>query len=225
MKVLDNAITDPQLLNEIRNDLTFFPESVGDKLQVNYGVHEYHDPQATHYSPYMFWDGWWNSPANTLKKRVIKHLWDTHLPLPKEDICGFEYWTKTFKPGQYLSPHIDEDSHLYKEHKVFNGPLIGSVYYPDFETVSGGFLELHEFYLKDKTPLALERGELDSKVSPIEKRERIAHKPNRLVIFDAGHVLHSTTPVDDGTRRVLIVNLWSMDNKPLALQNGGFFYE
>ena len=225
MKVIDDAITNQELLDEIRNDPTFFPESVGDKPQVNYEIHEYHDPKATYYSPYMFWDGWWNSPANTLKKRVIKHIWENHLPLPEEQLCGFEYWTKTFKPGQYLSPHIDEDSHLYKEFQIFSGPLTGCVYYPDSEYVSGGFLELHEHRLDDGTFFALERGCLDSLISPIEKRERIAYKPNRLVIFDAGHILHNTTPVGVGTRKVLVVNVWSMENQPMALQTGGFYYE
>lgn len=225
MKVLDNFITDQVLLEAIRSDTSFFPESMGDKAQVNYGVHEYHDPESKHYSPYMFWDGWWRSPANTLKKQVIQHIWEHNLPIPQEDVCGFEYWTKTFKPGQYLSLHIDEDSHLYKEFQVFSGPLIGCVYYPDFETVSGGFLELHEYSLEDGTFFALERGNLDSLASPIDRRERIAHKPNRLVIFDAGHTLHNTTAVDHGIRRVLIVNVWSMDNKPLALETGGFYHE
>jgi hypothetical protein len=91
--------------------------------------------------------------------------------------------------------------------------------------VSGGFLELHEYSLEDGTFFALEQGNLDSLSSPIDRRERIAHKPNRLVIFDAGHTLHNTTAVDHGIRRVLIVNVWSMDNKPLALETGGFYYE
>jgi hypothetical protein len=225
MKVLDNFIEDKQLLEEIRNDILFFPESVGDKPQVNYEIHEYHNPEAKHYSPYMFWDGWWRSPANTLKKRVIQYIWEHNLPIPKEEVCGFEYWTKTFKPGQYLSPHVDEDSHLYKEFQVFSGPLTGCVYYPESERVSGGFLELHEYTLEDGTFFALERGCLDSLTSYIEKRERIAYRSNRLVIFDAGHVLHNTTPVDVGTRKVLIVNVWSMANPPLALQTEGFYYE
>lgn len=225
MKVLDDFITDKQLLEEINNDKLFFPDSVGEKDHVNWAIHEYHDPKSKHYSPYMFWDGWWKSPANTLKKRVIQHIWERNLPIPKEEVCGFEYWTKTFKPGQYLSPHVDEDSHLYKEFQIFSGPLTGCVYYPDSEYVSGGFLELHEHKLEDGTLFALERGCLDSLTSPIEKRERIAYKPNRLVIFDAGHVLHNTTPVDVGIRKVLVVNVWSMGNQPMALQTEGFYYE
>jgi hypothetical protein len=225
MKVIDNFIKDQFLLDEIRHDVSFFPESMGDEEKVNYSIHQYHDPDSPYFSPYMFWDGWWNSPANTLKKRVIQQIWQDNLPLPENEICGFEYWSKTFKPGQYLAPHIDEDSHFYKEHKVFSGPLTGCVYYPDFEEVDGGFLELHEFRLEDGTPLALERGKLDSASSPIEKRERIAHKPNRLVIFDAGHILHNTTPTIAGIRRVLIVNVWSNLNKPLALGNNDFYLE
>jgi hypothetical protein len=99
------------------------------------------------------------------------------------------------------------------------------VYYPDFESVEGGFLELHEHVLKDGDISALERGVLDAVLSPIERRERIAFKPNRLVIFDAGHIVHNTTPTESGTRRVLIVNVWTNDNKPLALSNNGFYLE
>jgi hypothetical protein len=225
MKVLDNAITDKKLLAEISNDTSFFPESVGNKPQVNYEIHEYHDPKATHYSPYMFWDGWWNSSANTLKKRVIQELWKDNLPIPEKEICGFEYWTKTFKPGQYLSPHVDEDSHLYKESQVFKGPLTGCVYYPNSESVNGGFLEIHEHKINDGEIFALEQGALEGVLSPIENRERIAYKPNRLIIFDAGHVVHNTTPTISGTRHVLVINVWADDSKPLALFNNGFYME
>ncbi len=225
MKVLDDFIKDESLLQEIREDKSFFPESMGDAEKVNYSVHQYHDPESKYFSPYMFWDGWWSSPANTLKKRVIQEIWKDNLPLPEKDICGFEYWTKTFKPGQYLSPHVDEDSHLYKDSQVFSGPITGCVYYPDFESVEGGFLELHEHTLRDGDISALERGVLDAVLSPIERRERIAFKPNRLVIFDAGHIVHNTTPTESGIRRVLIVNVWTNDNKPLALTNNGFYME
>lgn len=225
MKVLDNFITDKSLLDEIRSDKSFFPESMGDDEKVNYSIHQYHDPESPYFSPYMFWDGWWRSPANTLKKRVIQEIWKDNLPLPENEISGFEYWAKTFKPGQYLGLHIDEDSHLYKEQQIFNGPTIGCVYYPDHESIDGGFLELHEFLLDDGSKSQLERGMLDSVASPIEKRERIAFKPNRLIIFDAGHILHNTTPAENGVRRVLVVNVWSEDKKPLGLQNNGFYLE
>lgn len=225
MKVIDNFLTDESLLQEIRDDESFFPESMGDAEKVNYSIHQYHDPESKYFSPYMFWDGWWKSPANTLKKRVIQEIWKDNLPLPESEICGFEYWAKTFKPGQYLSPHVDEDSHLYKDFQIFTGPIIGCVYYPDFEHVDGGFLELHEHRLKDGEIFSLERGMLDSVLSPIERRERIAFKPNRLVIFDAGHIVHNTTPTESGIRRVLVINVWTNDNKPLALTNNGFYLE
>ena len=225
MNVIDNAITNKALLEEIRNDASFFPASMGDEEKVNYSIHQYHEPDSKYFSPYMFWDGWWKSPANTLKKRVIKELWEGNLPIPESDVCGFEYWTKTFKNGQYLSPHVDEDSHLYKESQIFKGPIIGCVYYPDSEPIDGGFLEIHEHRINDGDIFALERGVLEGVLSPIEKRERIAYKPNRLVIFDAGHVVHNTTPTISGTRHVLIVNVWAEDSKPLALFNNGFYME
>lgn len=225
MKIVDNFITDKSLLEEIRNDDSFFPESMGDEEKVNYSIHQYHDTDAKHYSPYMFWDGWWSSPANTLKKRVIQKIWENNLPLQQDEICGFEYWTKTFKKGQYLSPHVDEDSHLYKDSQVFRGSIIGCVYYPNSDPVDGGFLELHEHRIEDGEIFALERGALDGRLSPIEKRERIAYKPNRLIIFDAGHIVHNTTPAVDGVRRVLVVNVWGNDGKPLGLFTNGFYLE
>ncbi len=225
MKICDNFITDQELLAEIRNDSSFFPESMGEEEVVNYSINQYHDNKSHHYSPYMFWDGWWSSPADTLKKRVIKNIWEDNLPLPFEDICGFEYWVKTFKSGQYLKPHVDEDTYLYKEYQVFSGPTVGCVYYPDHESVDGGYLELHEHRIENGEILSLEREKIENAISPIERRERIAFKPNRLVIFDAGHILHGTTPTLSGTRRVLIVNVWSNNNKPLALVKNSFHIE
>ena len=47
MIVIDNFIQDKALLNEIKNDDTFFGPN----------------------GHFMWWDGWWNSTANTCKKR------------------------------------------------------------------------------------------------------------------------------------------------------------
>jgi hypothetical protein len=107
VKVVDNFIEDKQLLAEINDDKSFFPESMGEKAKVNYGVHEYHDPKSKYYSPYMFWDGWWKSPANTLKKRVIQYIWEHNLPIPQEEVCGFEYWTKNYGSSVEKNKNIE----------------------------------------------------------------------------------------------------------------------
>ena len=46
MIVIDNFIKDKELLTRIDKDETFF------------------GPNGN----YMWWDGWWNSPSNTIKK-------------------------------------------------------------------------------------------------------------------------------------------------------------
>ena len=50
MIIIDDFIKDEQLLKDIENDKTFFGPN-GD---------------------FMWWDGWWNSEANTVKKRLIE---------------------------------------------------------------------------------------------------------------------------------------------------------
>ena len=77
----------------------------------------------------------------------------------------------------------------------------------------------------EDTHYALESENVKNYISPIETRERIACKPNRLIIFDAGHTLHNTTPPISGIRRVMVMNVWHKDSPPSALQTGEFYYE
>jgi hypothetical protein len=172
----------------------------------------------------MFWDGWWRSPANTLRKRVVQSIWKNNLPCKKEDILGFEYWTRTYMPGQFLDVHVDEDTFLYEDSKIFSGPHIGSIYY-GLDNLEGGFVEIHNAKLIDGTPLAIERENVDPILSPIEERERIAYRGNRLIIFDAGHVMHGTTPAKSGIRQVMVINVWHKDHPPVALEKNTFYYE
>ena len=58
MYILDNFIQDQVLLEEIQHDKEFFGPN-GD---------------------FMWWDGWWNSSANTLKKRLIEYIWRYNSP-------------------------------------------------------------------------------------------------------------------------------------------------
>jgi hypothetical protein len=225
MIVVDGYIKDSELLKQIELSKNLFPESMGSELRIATELNSYHDEQASCFAPYMFWDGWWKSEANTLAKKIIKSIWEDNLPIDKEDVCGFEYWTRTFNPGQYLDTHVDEDTFLYAKEKVFRGPVIGCVYYPHTNDVVGGFLELHPNAIKENTKNALESENIKNNISSIEERERIACKPNRLIIFDAGHTVHNTTPPISGIRRVMIVNVWHKDSPPSALETGEFYYE
>ena len=164
----------------------------------------------------------WHSPANTLKKQIIQNIWGSRLEYQHEDILGFEYWTRTYRAGQFLATHVDEDTFLYARDKVFAGPINGAILYGCNNT-EGGFLEIHKHTLIDGSHEALEKDSI--KISPIEERERIAYKGNRLVILDAGHVIHGTTPANSGVRQVMVINVWHKENPPLALSLNEFYYE
>jgi hypothetical protein len=225
MLVIDNFIQDKQLLQTIEESTSLFPESMGSEDRIATELNSYHYEKSNCFAPYMFWDGWWESETNTVAKKIIKNIWENNLPFSTDQICGFEYWTRTFHPGQYLGVHVDEDTFLYAKEKLFKGPIIGCVYYPHINDVVGGFLELHPNTVKEETYEALESENIKDNISPIEYRERIACKPNRLIIFDAGHTVHNTTPPISGVRKVMIVNVWHKDSPPSALKTGEFYYE
>ena len=223
MNIFDNFLSS-SLLDEIKSDKSFFPGLMQEESRIATEVNSYHNEQSNCYAPYMFWDGWWSSPANTVRKQVIREIWETNLTIPVEEVLGFEYWTRTFGPGQFLGPHVDEDTFLYQDSKVLNGPETGCVYYgPSQEKVVGGFLELFESKLVFGEAGALEWENLKRKLDPIEMRERIAFRENRLVIFDAGRVIHQTTPCISGIRNVMVVNVWLKSNPPVDMAN--FVYE
>jgi hypothetical protein len=221
MIVKDNCLKN-SLYKEVLNDDLFFPKLMGDEEKIAAHLLMYHEESSSCYSPFMFWDGWWRSPADTLRKKVIKEIWSEHMEWPCEEILGFEYWTRSYGAGQYIDVHVDEDTFLYKKNKLFQGPVMGSIYY-GVENKDGGFLEIHKNTLIDGNKKALDK--IKKNTSPIEDRERIAYRGNRLIIFDAGHVVHGTTPSKSGLRQVLVVNVWHKDNPPEAFCSGGFFYE
>lgn len=223
MKLYDEFL-DTQTLNQVRSEKNFFPGLMQGDSRIASEVNSYHNEQASCYAPYMFWDGWWSSPENSVRKQVIRKIWENNLPVPTDDVLGFEYWTRTFGPGQFLGPHVDEDTFLYQDTKVYNGPEIGCVYYgPTEEKVVGGFLELFDSKLKFGEKDALEWENLKDKLDPIELRERIAFKENRLIIFDAGRVIHQTSPCLSGLRNVMVINVWLKSNPPVDMKN--FVYE
>lgn len=181
--VFDNFL-DEALLNEIKNDPTFFQ-----------------DPGI-----YYYWEGWWNSPANTLKKRLIQTIWGDRCPITEQfKINGFEYWTgiQTANPElghkNILGQHYDKDEALFAKNGEIVTPVIGTVYYPGIEEWEGGDLAVYTDGL-DKSP------------------EIIKAKPNRLIIFQAGQDLHEVRPVTKGTRHAIAINLWA--SLPYAFEAG-----
>ena len=147
---------------------------------------------------YHWYSGWFrNKPADTLKKELIEYIWGENCPISKSyNIAGFEYWTGIqsadsnlgFKDN--LGMHLDKDEALSKEFGEIATPVIGSVYYPEQDEFEGGLLEIYT------------NGQHS-------EPERVYAKPNRLIIFDAGSVLHRVTKVTKGTRKAIAINLWS----------------
>lgn len=86
-------------------------------------------------------------------------------------------------------------------------------------------MELHPTILEEGYSDTLEREKIDPLLAPIELRERIACNPNRLIIFDAGHTIHNTTPPISGIRKVVVINVWHKDSPPIALKTNKFYYE
>lgn len=227
MIVIDDFITDQALIDEIKGDATFFPPNMGDMENIGHQNNYFHSEASSCYAPYMFWDGWWASPANTPRKRVIEKIWKTPglLKFDTSELCGFEYWCRTFMPGQHLRVHVDEDTFAYAANRHFNAPIIGSIWYGFTECNEGGFLEIHDGVIEGNPVDALEMENVNKIISPPEKRERLAYRPNRLVSFDAGRRLHGTTPALEGVRQVMVVNVWHKSSPPLALSTGEFVYE
>ena len=77
MIVIDDFIKDKPLLEAIDNDESFF------------------GPNGN----FMWWNGWWNSEANTIKKRLIEHIWRYNSQLVLNGLMGFEYWTGVYGDG------------------------------------------------------------------------------------------------------------------------------
>lgn len=223
MIVKDNSLED-SLYKEVLNDDLFFPKLMNDGEKIAEHLNLYHSEKSDCFAPYMFWDGWWRSPVNTLKKRVIKHLWEDKMEWNLEDVLGFEYWTRTYLPGQYLDIHVDEDTFLYEKDKIFIGPVYGCVFYGK-DNPDGGFLEIHKNKLKDGEKNILEKKYIKKYISIKKNRERISYKGNRSVFFDAGHIIHNTVGSNSGIRQVMVVNIWHKNNPPYALENGSFYKE
>ena len=177
MIIIDDFIKDPILLEDIQSSKDFFGPN-GD---------------------FMWWDGWWNSKANTIKKRLIQYIWNDNSPDKSYDISGFEYWTGVYGDNNLnknLGSHFDKDELHFKNTGEIISPVRGTIFYPIHSQFEGGYLEI----------------ECEGKI------ERIAAKSNRLVIFDAGYDLHRVTEVTKGTRYAIAINLWK--SPPSAVTEG-----
>ena len=194
MIIVDDFIKDGGLLSELANDTEFFNDN----------------------GQYMWWGGPWNSPASTLKQRLIEEIWIKNSPwdFPRYEpiiLSGFEYWT-----GQYSSPevedgrndnlimHYDKDEPLWNETGEVVTPIIGTVFYPVPMDIDGGYLEIFSRG-RDAEP------------------ERIEAKYNRLIIFEAGKHLHRVSPVTRGDRYAIAINLW--ESPPSGVESGEMILE
>ena len=161
---------------------------------------------------YKYWNGWWNNPANNTTKKVIEYVWGPNCPISKSyNIDGFEYWTgiqsakdvdTRWKDG--LPIHFDKDEAWWKETGEVISPVIGSVYYPAGQDFDGGELAVYTDG-RDSSP------------------EVVKAKPNRFVIFKAGHDLHMVNTVTRGIRNAIAINLW--ENEPYSKQKGHLIIE
>lgn len=174
MIVIDDFIKDEGLLEEIANDENFF------------------GPNGN----FMWWDGWWNSPTDTLKKRIIQQIFKTN-PLITPELnakikkcAGFEYWTGKYGPDEEfdnLDMHYDKDEIAWDEYEKFVAPVIGCIYYPMPTPFTGGM-----FLLEHRGGLC----------------ENLLSKFNRLIIFESGNTNHGVSKVFQGTRHALAINLF-----------------
>jgi hypothetical protein len=224
MIVQDNFFDDTTL-KSIFADESFFPKSMGEGEKVASAPNMYNDPNGLVFSPYMFWDGWWKSPVDTIKKKLIKKIFEGRINI--NEVVGFEYWTRTYQAGQYIQPHVDADTARYVNDKSLGTPTMGAVWWGVDNDEDAGFFELYPTLLERGSIGSLEKSFIDPilQSSTIETRERIKYRGNRLIIFDAGHQLHGTTPSLSGVKQSLIVNVWSKECPPQGLFSNGFHYE
>tara|TARA_B100000614_G_scaffold242800_1_gene245442 strand:- start:308 stop:865 length:558 start_codon:yes stop_codon:yes gene_type:complete len=184
MIVIDDFIKDQDLLNRLKQDNTFWDDK-----------------------GYYWWNGWWNTPANTLKKELIEYIWGENSPYPSVSVSGFEYWTGVYSQDEdrdELPFHFDKDEYIWDTEKRIVSPVIGTVFYPWENDIDGGYLEIYP-HGQDGEP------------------ERLEPKYNRLVIFPAGQHPHRVTKVTRGTRRAIAINLW--DTEPSGVKNGEMYLE
>ena len=165
---------------------------------------------------YRWWDGWWSSPIEDNRHRLIKNIWGkvpSSITLYGGPIAGFEHWVgitnpdtkgKTVWNQRYsLPPHMDKDEEYWYKHPLgkfggnddtsFKHPVIGTIFYVE-EPVEGGYLRIWDEHFKD--------------INENTMFESIKPKRNRLIIFDASKT-HAVTEVTKGERKAIAINIWS----------------
>jgi len=201
MKIIDNFVKDPVLLEDMQNTYSDFWESG--------------------YS-------WWNvsSPITSVRHRLIDYMWlqgRNELPSP---LMGFEHWTGIYDATEKISyqDHVDhsefthiqpdrhgerkfalihhfdkDEAHFAKTQEVIS-PTVGCIYYPILnQKCEGGHLRIYD----------AEPGEMAYDT----QYELIAPKPNRLIVFNPG-VLHAVEQLTAGVRFAIAINLWSKSLSP-----------
>ena len=159
---------------------------------------------------YTYYKGWWNSEPTNVKQRLIKYIWGDHLPVKVGgEIDGFEHWTGLQSADMqgrrnYLELHLDDDV-MFREktgNRMF--PVLGCVYYPPGFEFEGGDLHIYTDG-EGKSP------------------EVIKTRPNRLVIFNPGEVVHGVSTVTEGTRGAIAINIWA--EEPWSVGEGYIILE
>ena len=166
---------------------------------------------------YDWWDGWWSSPIETNRHKLIKKIWgnvSSDITLYGGPIAGFEHWVGVTTPsgdmkevyGQKwsLPPHTDKDEHYWQNHPQgkgrgnhpdsFRHPMYGTVFYVE-EPEEGGYLT----YWSD--------GQHWEDIDGNTPYESIKPKRNRLILFDASKS-HAVTAVTKGIRKAVAINVW-----------------
>lgn len=154
---------------------------------------------------YKYWKGWWNKPAENTAQRLTEYIWGTNFPLNMSfQADGFEYWSGIQSAEidgrrDYLELHFDDDVNYRAQTGNRMFPIIGCVYYPIGSEFEGGDLAIYTDG-EDNSP------------------EIIKTRPNRLVIFSPGEVVHGVHTVTSGTRKAIAINAWGQE--PWSVENG-----
>jgi hypothetical protein len=145
---------------------------------------------------YKYWKGWWNKPAANIKQRLAEYIWKDNLPIKLSmEVNGFEYWTGLQSAAEdgrrnYLELHFDDDVQYRQKTGNRMFPVLGCVYYPPGFNFKGGDLHIYTDG-EENTP------------------EVIKTRPNRLVIFNPGEVVHGVDTVIEGKRGAIAINVWA----------------
>lgn len=160
---------------------------------------------------YTYWKGWWTKPAANVKQKLTEYIWGSNFPLSniKIEADGFEYWTGIQSVDiegrrNYLELHYDDDVMYRKETGNRMIPVLGCVYYPPGFEFEGGDLRIYTDG-EDNSP------------------EVIKTRPNRLVIFKPGEVVHGVSEVTSGTRGAIAINIWAQE--PWSVNAGHIILE